>query len=187
VDARIIAASNLDFEELIRERRFREELYSRLAGWVIHLPRLRERVEDIPLIAAHFVRSFAGKDIPLHGRLMSALLLYAWPQNVRELKSMVERAVIEANGETPIPLSPYLDRALAQQRRSPAGTPAKAPAEDRSKTAGKPSRARLIEVLTTFRGNIRRVAAELAVSRNTVYRWCEEYGIDPDQFRPEGE
>ncbi|HLM72433.1 MAG TPA: sigma 54-interacting transcriptional regulator, partial [Polyangiaceae bacterium] len=73
VDARIIAASNLDFEEFIRERRFREELYSRLAGWVIHMPKLRERVEDIPLLAAHFVRGFAGRDIPIHGRLMRAL------------------------------------------------------------------------------------------------------------------
>jgi DNA-binding NtrC family response regulator len=68
VDVRIIAASNLDFEALIRERRFREELFSRLAGWVIKLPPLRDRAEDIPPIAAHFVRSFTGRDVPMHGR-----------------------------------------------------------------------------------------------------------------------
>jgi DNA-binding NtrC family response regulator len=183
VDVRVIAASNLDLEELIRERRFREELFSRLTGWVIHMPKLRDRVEDIPLIAAHFVRSFAGKDIPIHGRLMRALLLYTWPQNVRELKSVIERAVIEANGEAPIPLSPYLERALAQQRRRAVDTPAKTSIEDRARPAGKPSREQLLEILATFKGNVRKVAVELAVSRNTIYRWCEEYGIDPDQFR----
>jgi DNA-binding NtrC family response regulator len=187
VDARIIAASNLDFEGLIRERRFREELFSRLAGWVIHLPKLRERVEDIPPIAAHFVRSFAGKEIPIHGRLMRALLLYSWPQNVRELKSVIERAVIEANGEAPIPLSPYLERALAQQRRLPAGTPAKPRIEERARPTGKPSQEELSEILAIHKGNVRRVSSELRVSRNTIYRWCEEYGIDPDRFRPDGE
>ncbi len=187
VDVRIIAASNLDFEALIRERRFREELFSRLAGWVIKLPPLRDRAEDIPPIAAHFVRSFTGRDMPMHGRLMSALLLYAWPQNVRELKSVVERAVIEASGEEPIPLSAYLDRALSQQRRQPAGAPVKAPIERGAKSAGKPGKARLSEVLTSFKGNVRKASAELAVSRNTIYRWCEEYGIDPGAFRPDGE
>lgn len=185
IDARIVAASNVNFDELIRERRFRGELFSRLAGWVIHLPRLRDRVEDIPLLAAHFVRNFTGKDLPIHARLMAALLLYAWPQNVRELKSAIERAVIEANGRAPIPLSPFLERALAHQRRQPPGVPARA--DDRSRSGGKPSPTRLSEVLAKHRGNVRRVAAELGVSRNTIYRWSEEYGIDPDKFRPDND
>jgi DNA-binding NtrC family response regulator len=110
---------------------------------------------------------------------MSALLLYAWPQNVRELKSVVERAVIEASGEEPIPLSPYLDRAPRSSRRQPAGAPAKAPIERGAKVGREAGQGAAPEVLTSFKGNVRKASAELAVSRNTIYRWCEEYGIDP--------
>jgi DNA-binding NtrC family response regulator len=183
VDVRIIAASNLDFETATQGGRFRKELLSRLEGWEIRLPKLSDRVEDIPSIAAHFVRSFAGRDVPLDRRLMAALLLYAWPLNVRELKNLVERAVIEAHGEAPIPLSPSLERHLSQQRRRPGAAPRKAGAEGSKKAGEKPSRTGLEEILSRLKGNVRKLAEELGVSRNTIYRWCDEYGIDLSKSR----
>jgi DNA-binding NtrC family response regulator len=191
VDVRIIAASNQDFGAMVQSGRFRKELYSRLKGWVLDLPPLRERVDDIPLIARHFVREFKREDTPIHGRLMAALLLYAWPENVRELKHVIERAVLEAGEEAPIPLSPYLERYLLPQRRISGGPHSAGTKQGPSghvgaggaRPAGKPHANRLMEVLLEHAGNVRQAAAALGVSRNTFYRWLEEYAIDPTKYR----
>jgi transcriptional regulator with GAF, ATPase, and Fis domain len=108
VDVRVIAATNQDLGEMVRERAFRADLYYRLNVFPIRVPPLRERREDIPMLAAHFVRIFAqrhGKviqDIP--SRVMDALKHYEWPGNVRELQNVIERAVVAArNGLLDVP------------------------------------------------------------------------------------
>jgi two-component system response regulator PilR (NtrC family) len=97
-DVRIIAATNVDLKKMVGEGRFREDLYYRLCVITIPLPPLRDRREDIPLLADHFVRLYASEnDKPISGlepEAMKALLDYDWPGNVRELENAIERAVV---------------------------------------------------------------------------------------------
>jgi two-component system response regulator HydG len=102
VDVRIVAATNQDLAQMVREKRFREDLFYRLHVITITVPPLRERREDIPLLAQHFLRVYAAKNNrPLEGftdEAMRRLEAYAWPGNVRELENVVERGVVLARG-----------------------------------------------------------------------------------------
>ncbi len=101
VDVRIIAATNKNLEELVREGKFREDLYYRLNVVPIHLPPLRERKEDIPLLAEHFLEKFNrkySKSVRLSPEAVRALMEYPWHGNVRELENIVERLVIMNEG-----------------------------------------------------------------------------------------
>src|SRR5947199_370365 len=111
VDVRIIAATNKDFEKEIAEGRFREDLFYRLSVIPIHLPSLRERREDIPLLARHFLETFRkSMEKPINGispETMRRLESYDWPGNVRELENTMERAVaLESGNEISLPVLP---------------------------------------------------------------------------------
>ena len=97
VDVRILAATNRDLVREVREKRFREDLYFRLAGTVIRLPNLRERKEDIPLLVSHFLRHFCakyGRNIKaISADLMKAMMDHHWPGNIRELHNLMEAAI----------------------------------------------------------------------------------------------
>jgi two-component system response regulator PilR (NtrC family) len=103
VDVRIIAATNAHLENLVQQGAFREDLYYRLNVITIHLPPLRKRPEDIPLLARHFLRTYAdenGKPIrDITAAAMERLMDYRWPGNVRELENAVERAVVLSSAE----------------------------------------------------------------------------------------
>lgn len=98
VDVRIIAATNIDLESAVRQGTFRDDLYYRLNVIVIRVPPLRERAEDIPLLAEHFIRKYAEdgqhKDLQLEPEALRVLMDYDWPGNVRELENVIERAVV---------------------------------------------------------------------------------------------
>ena len=98
VDVRVVAATHRDLEEMIVENQFRLDLYYRLNVFPIHIPPLRERQEDIPLLVRHFVRQFArqmNKTIEaISSETMEALIRYPWPGNIRELQNVIERSVI---------------------------------------------------------------------------------------------
>jgi transcriptional regulator with GAF, ATPase, and Fis domain len=115
VDARVIAATNRDLKQATREGKFREDLYYRLNVFPIELPPLRERGDDIGLLAANFARRFAqrmGRSIDLSEDCVRRLKAYSWPGNVRELQNVIERAVITArDGRL------NLDRALPETVR----------------------------------------------------------------------
>jgi two-component system response regulator HydG len=100
VDVRLVAATNQDLARMVREKRFREDLFYRLNVITVHVPPLRERPEDIPLLAHHFLRVYAAKNNRrLEGfsaEAMNRLESYAWPGNVRELENVIERAVVLA-------------------------------------------------------------------------------------------
>jgi two-component system, NtrC family, response regulator HydG len=102
VDVRIVAATNQDLGQMVREKRFREDLYYRLNVITINVPPLRERREDIPLLAQHFLRVYAAKNNrrleAFTDEAMRRLEAYAWPGNVRELENVVERGVVLARG-----------------------------------------------------------------------------------------
>ena len=102
VDVRVIAATNQDLGRMVRERKFRADLYYRLNVFPMMLPPLRERREDIALLAEHFVEKFArqqGKVVDtIPDDVMAALELYDWPGNIRELQNVIERGVIMTTG-----------------------------------------------------------------------------------------
>jgi two-component system response regulator HydG len=103
VDVRIIAATNVDLERAVREKRFREDLYYRLRVIQVKLPPLRERKADIPLLVDHFIRKYAAKDGKrirgIEPGALAALVDYGWPGNVRELENAMERAVVLVRGD----------------------------------------------------------------------------------------
>ena len=102
VDVRIIAATNVDLKQLVKEGKFREDLYYRLNVIMIDLPPLRQRKEDIPLLVEHFLQKYAEENSRSAGRMTSealrSLLTYSWPGNVRELENVIERAVVLSSG-----------------------------------------------------------------------------------------
>jgi two-component system response regulator AtoC len=104
LNARLVTATNRDLGRDVEEGRFREDLYYRLKVIPLHLPPLRERVEDIPLLARHFLQRFAGemgRAVPrLTGEAVSALQSYPWPGNIRELENVLERTVVMTRGDT---------------------------------------------------------------------------------------
>jgi transcriptional regulator with GAF, ATPase, and Fis domain len=102
VDVRIIAATNEDLKMMVKEGRFREDLYYRLNVITIDLPALRDRSEDIPLLASHFLQRFCLENgrpqLALTAEAMRPLMDYMWPGNVRELENVIERAVVLSSG-----------------------------------------------------------------------------------------
>jgi len=103
VDVRIVAATNQDLASLVEEKQFRMDLYYRLNVFPIALPPLRQRVDDIPVLVAHFVQKFAGRMSKRISKIsrdaMDTLVHYPWPGNIRELQNFIERAVILTKGE----------------------------------------------------------------------------------------
>jgi DNA-binding NtrC family response regulator len=98
VDVRVIAATNKDLDQEIAAGRFRQDLYFRLNVIPIHLPPLRSRIDDVPVLAEHFLRKWnrkTGRNLPgFRPEAMEALMRYSWPGNVRELENLVERLVV---------------------------------------------------------------------------------------------
>ena len=102
VDVRIIAATNVDLKQLVKEGRFREDLFYRLNVIMVELPPLRSRMEDLPLLVTHFLERFCSENgknmMSVNGEALRALMNYTWPGNVRELENVVERAVVLSSG-----------------------------------------------------------------------------------------
>jgi formate hydrogenlyase transcriptional activator len=102
VDVRIVAATNQNLERMVAEREFRVDLYYRLNVFPITLPPLRERLDDIPTLVHHFIRSFAGRQGKLiehvPDEVMAAIMRYEWPGNIRELQNFIERSVLLTRG-----------------------------------------------------------------------------------------
>lgn len=168
VDVRVLAATSRDLRSLVGPGRFREDLYYRLAGVNIKIPALRDRREDIPLLACHFLKEAAaraGRAMIVDDGAMKALVEYSWPGNVRELKNLMERLAVLADG-------PVIDReALA--RWGPGNV-------CREETKICPERDRLIGIIREAGGNMTRVAEILGVNRTTVYRRLKKYRIKRD-------
>jgi two-component system, NtrC family, response regulator len=120
VDVRMVAASNRILKEEVAQRRFRSDLYYRLNVVHIHLPPLRERTDDIPLLVNHFLAKYSRESsqslITIEPEALRCLLDYSWPGNVRELENVIERAVILSNGEK------IMDKDLPQEVREPGPT-----------------------------------------------------------------
>jgi transcriptional regulator with PAS, ATPase and Fis domain len=172
VDARIVAATNVRLREAIAEGRFREDLYYRLNILALHLPPLRERREDIALLAEHALRAAAahfGRDVSgFAPEALEALQRYDWPGNVRELMAVVRRAVVMGDGAV---VSRADLSGLTEPLRRPAITVA------RPSPGSNEERLALIEALAGTQENITLTAQELGVSRVTLYRMLRRHSI----------
>lgn len=167
VDVRVVAATSLDLEAAIARREFREDLYFRLSALELVVPPLRERVEDIPLLVAHFLEKLVAQGGPvrrLSTEALELLMRYPFPGNVRELKHAVEQAAVFADGAE---LKPVDFSALwARAQMLPAGAEPKTgrtPLEDVTPE-------RLEEALKKTGGNRLEAASLLGISRSSLYR-----------------
>ena len=178
VDVRVIAATNKNLIQAIESGRFREDLYYRLNVVTLNVPLLRERNEDIPLLAQHFLATFAEKNRKqIKGftpQAMDQLLKYDWPGNVRELMNAVERAVVlsrsEYLDEQDLPL--VIKDALSDEEKSPSrdAVPADLPLEDVEK-------ATILKTLESTDGNKSEAARRLGITRKTLHKKLKKYGM----------
>ncbi len=178
VDFRLLAASNIDLAAEVAEGRFREDLYFRLNVFPIHLPPLRERVDDIPLLANHFRTRFADEnevDPPaIPPETLRRMMDYDWPGNVRELFAAVESAAIRA--ERGRIEAQHLPETL---RRSLAGVTLKSE-RYRKDVAQDDERGQIVRALREAEGVRARAAERLGMSRTTLWRKIKKYGLDSE-------
>src|SRR5690554_6572679 len=176
IDVRIIAATNRDLEQEIRRGAFRRDLYYRLNVITLHLPPLRERVEDIPLLAEHFLRKFAEEQsepvLTLSEAGMAALLRYDWPGNVRELENALERAAILCQEGQIGPDS------LPGRIKDPTPAPLVSERPPTNPTLELIERAYILWVLQAEGGNKARAAEVLGIDPSTLYRKLNRYGMN---------
>ena len=183
VDVRIIAATNKDLEEAVREKRFREDLFYRLNVIQIKLPPLRERTDDIPRLTLHFLKKFSAElNKPISSVSPEALRLlqdYAYPGNVRELQNIIERAVaLETSQElTAQNLSSYLDDHL-QIRKG--GLDLDIPREGLEKFVEEIERTLLVKALDRTHGIKKKAAELLGINFRSMRYRLEKYGLNQE-------
>jgi transcriptional regulator with GAF, ATPase, and Fis domain len=177
VDVRLIAATNRDLEVEVQEGRFREDLFYRLSVFPIHLPPLRERPEDIPILAEYFLQRAA----PRLGRRMCGiapasmrrLQQYQWPGNIRQLQNVIEQsAILCDDGELDVP-----ERVLTGPRTGARGSDTVANMFGENLTLEEIKKRYISHLLTTTRGNMLRAAAILDVDRRSLYRMVARYQL----------
>ena len=196
VDVRIIAASNQDLGTLVEQGRFREDLYYRLNVFDIRVPPLRQRTEDIPLLADHFLRAFRGDNgggpDSISEEALGKMAAYPWPGNVRELRNAVHRAAV-------LSLGPAIRLAdLPREVRDCSGQgssaedaelmPDTVPASELDELTRAPDRdgwnldaqieRHLVRVLTAADGNKTRAAELLGIPRTSLYHKLRKYGLE---------
>jgi DNA-binding NtrC family response regulator len=173
VDVRIVAATNRDLEEMVRERSFRRDLYYRLKVVMLEIPPLRERRDDILALAHTFVRrgcaTYSCGPCSLSAQALDRLLGYPWPGNVRELGHALERAVVLAEGKPKIGVDD-LPPEIASGHALPA-------APGSTMTLAELERAHILAILERCAGNRRETAQRLGIGTNTLWRKLRQYGV----------
>ena len=174
VDIRIIAATHKDLEAEVQRGTFREDLYYRLNVLEMRIPPLRDRLDDLPLLAEHLVRKISQRvgrtGIRTDDGFLQQTRSYSWPGNIRELENAIERAIVRAGDDgllsVPIPsrLSP-----------EPSGTEPRPATEIRS--LNEVERELIAEALAFYQGNIQRASTKLGICRNTLYRKMRDYNL----------
>ena len=180
VDVRILAATNRDLQRAVSEGNFREDLFYRLNVVTLHVPPLRDRIDDIPLLAGYFLEAYADKNRKqikgFSPVAMDMLLKYGWPGNVRELENAVERAVILSAGdyitEKEFPLSIVTDYSGDLE----AGTPYVRNGEVRSLEAIE--KQAVLAAIEASNGNKSEAARLLGINRKTLYKKLKAYGVE---------
>jgi DNA-binding NtrC family response regulator len=170
LDVRLIAASHEDLAQLVRQKKFRSDLYFRVSTIAIRVPPLRDRREDIPILARHFFERLAvdlGRlHLTLSDQTVETLAAYSWPGNIRELKNVIERAVLLASSETIRPK----DLHLAFKSEA-------AVEEESQLTFRAMQRLHIQKALNAEHGNVARAAVRLGMTRSALYNKLKTFGI----------
>jgi len=188
IKARIVAATNRDLAAMVEKGTFRKDLFYRLNVVNLRLPALRDRREDIPLLAAHFLDRISrehGRKFTLSDEALRTMMRHDWPGNVRELENSVERACALSSG--PVLQLGDLPTQLQQQgleaRRAAAGggdEPEGADGAPEVKTLAELEREAILGAIRTLNGDKLQAARLLGIGKTTLYRKLKEYGIaDP--------
>jgi two-component system, NtrC family, response regulator AtoC len=186
VGARILSATNKDVEAMVREGRFREDLYYRLNVVRIEVPPLRERLDDVPVLASHVLEKLKLRMKRSGARLgegsVQALMAYSFPGNVRELENILERALIYCENDEILPSD--LELAMG---RSPRGEPRAVPVDSGEADPAPPAdsasldsmeRDAIRRALGKWKGNRSKAAEELGISRRTIQNKIKRYGLE---------
>jgi two-component system response regulator PilR (NtrC family) len=185
VDVRIISATNKDLEEAVKEKRFREDLFYRLNVIQVKMPPLRDRKEDIPILAAHFLKKYSEElsktILKISPEALNMLINYEYPGNVRELQNIIERAVALGNGNelTPQHLSSYLDEQI-QSKRGAIELDIPPEGIDLEKVIEEIERALLLKALNRTKGIKKKAAELLRINFRSMRYRLEKYGLDHD-------
>ncbi|MDW8325775.1 MAG: dihydroxyacetone kinase operon transcriptional regulator DhaR [Anaerolineales bacterium] len=181
VDVRIIAASHHSLEERVAEGSFRSDLLFRLSSFVITLPPLRERTEDIPLLIDRILERLTaqiGFVVRLLPETREALLAYPWPGNIRELESVLERAALACDGE---PISPaHLPMAIRERRYIRQGKTS--PLTEPVRSMVEAEKLAIISAFRATNGNMTKAAAVLGIGRTTLWRKLKEHRLSTDDL-----
>jgi DNA-binding NtrC family response regulator len=178
VDVRVISATNRNLTEMVASGQFREDLLYRINLITVHVPALRGRQDDIPALAVHFLEQASkayGRDgLSIEPAALRWLRSQPWPGNIRELKNVVERALLVSRGDV-VTVADFAEHAGA---RAGAGRSDALP-DVGSMTIDEIERAMILKSLRHHDGNVSRVADSLGLSRAALYRRFEKYGIEP--------
>ena len=179
-DVRLLAATNSNLEESLKAGRLREDLYYRLSVMALHMPPLRERGEDVPLLARHFLKKYAQEFESgvedFSADALSALMTHHWPGNVRELEHVIERAAVFATGRT-VRAQDLRILGLARAPEEQSLQQAKACVVERFE------KAYIQGLLTAYKGNITRAAEAAKKNRRAFFQLIRKHGIDVAKFR----
>jgi DNA-binding NtrC family response regulator len=185
VDVRIVAATNRDLEDALEGGGFRSDLFYRLSVFPIHLPPLRERREDIPHLAEHFLRSAAARLGRSFTRIESAslsrLTMYDWPGNIRQLQNVIEYAAILCDDERLQVLPEMLSRPRTERAAAGAALFSDTPTLEEVK------KRYIRHLIATTQGNLSRAATILEVDRRSLYRMMDRYRIALPRRHYDGE
>jgi transcriptional regulator with PAS, ATPase and Fis domain len=186
VDVRIIAATNRDLKRMVERGEFREDLYYRINVINIHVPPLRERRDDIPLLIDHFLRKHSRGDRHRLKRLsrgcVARLCEYGWPGNIRELENEIERLVVLAGSDEKMITEDVLSTRILQQPGRPEVTPSR-PGNCLPEAVESLERAMIYEVLKRNHWNKTRAAQDLRISRRNLIRKVNKYQLDQRRGR----
>jgi two-component system response regulator HydG len=179
VDVRLITATNKDLLKAIDEKKFRDDLYYRINVVEISMPPLRERKDDIPLLAEHFLQIYSSKserDIyNISQQSLAVLMQYDWPGNVRELQSVIQRAIAYTNKDTILPESlPSQILSVSTKKRF-----------DEKKQMSLPDleKTYILQMLESSSWNLSQASKIMGISRATIYRKVKEFGLSPKTDR----
>ncbi len=171
IDIRLICATNKRIDDLISENKFRQDLLYRINTVEIHLPPLKERCGDIPLLAEYFLTIFKRKynkpDLQVERETMRKLEIYSWPGNIRELQHAIERSVILCDGITLKPADLFLNTSPQHIGNNDAGT----------NNLEEIEKSIIQKVVLKYEGNISKAAKDLGLTRTSLYRRMEKFGL----------
>ncbi len=175
-DFRLVTATHQDLETAVRDGRFREDLFYRLAVFEIECPPLRARGDDVLMLARHFARALApDRETALSRGFERAVMEYAWPGNIRELQNAVQRAVVAAANETVE--SSDLPKRIRESVNASSDIDSRSTDEDSTLSLAEMERRAILAAWKKHSGNVAPIVTELGIGRTTLYRRLKEYGL----------